>query len=262
MTLNEPLATSSPRPLARLVVLISGNGSNLQAMIDRCRTRWLHAEIVLVVSNEPNAFGLVRAKEAGIPTVARSHKDFSSREAFDQTLIETIQTYRPDWVVLAGFMRILTPNFIQAFEQRLINIHPSLLPKYQGLNTHQRALDAGDTEHGCTVHFVTQKLDDGPIIGQASIDVSPTDTLDTLKTKVHQLEYLLYPLCLKCLLESRPILLGNQLSPESQPSLGSRLAPRLTDFICDHFQIKKQAEWEAGGKNTPLHQDILTEIYA
>ena len=153
-------------------------------------------------------------------------------------------------------MRILTPSFIQAFERRLVNIHPSLLPKYQGLNTHQRALDAGDTEHGCTVHFVTQKLDDGPIIGQASVGVSPTDTLDTLKTKVHQLEYLLYPLCLKFLLESRPILL------ENQPSLCSSLSPRLTDFICDHFQIQKQAEWEEAAKHTPLHQDTLTEIYA
>jgi phosphoribosylglycinamide formyltransferase 1 len=249
MTLNEPLATSSPRPLARLVVLISGNGSNLQAIIDRCRTQWLPAEIVLVVSNDPNAFGLTRAKEAGIPTVARSHKDFPNREAFDQMLIENIQAYRPDWVVLAGFMRILTPNFIQAFEQRLINIHPSLLPKYQGLHTHQRALEAGDSQHGCTVHFVTPVLDEGPMVGQASIDVSPTDTIDTLKTKVHQLEYLLYPLCIKFLLESQPILLNNQPTP------------CLNDFIDRCFQVKNRP-WKIDRKNILLSQDILTEIYA
>jgi phosphoribosylglycinamide formyltransferase 1 len=249
MTLNEPLVTPLLRSPARLVVLISGNGSNLQAIIDHCRTQWLPAEIVLVVSNDPNAFGLTRAREAGIPTVARSHKDFPDREAFDQMLIENIQAYRPDWVVLAGFMRILTPSFIHAFEKRLINIHPSLLPKYQGLHTHQRALDAGDSQHGCTVHFVTPELDAGPIIGQASTDVSPTDTIDTLKTKVHELEYLLYPLCIKFLLESQPILLNDQLTP------------CLNDFIDRCFQVKNR-QWKIESNHTLLHQDILTEIYA
>jgi phosphoribosylglycinamide formyltransferase-1 len=153
----------------RLVILISGSGSNLQAFIDAIQAGALDAEIACVISNKPGVLGLERASKAGIPTAVLVHQDFASREDYDKTLLTEVQQYAPDLVILAGFMRILTPAFVTPLYGKLINIHPSLLPKYPGLHTHQRALDAGDSEAGVTVHFVSAELDGGPVIIQARV---------------------------------------------------------------------------------------------
>tara|TARA_R110001583_G_scaffold83_8_gene1043 strand:+ start:2260 stop:2904 length:645 start_codon:yes stop_codon:yes gene_type:complete len=179
---------------SRIVVLISGGGTNLQAIIDASKHDNYSGDIVAVVSNKADVYGLTRAQDADIPTSVLSHKDFDSREDYDSALITEINHYQPDLIVLAGFMRILTPKFVQKFQGRLINIHPSLLPKYQGLHTHQRAIDAGDTEHGVSVHYVTEELDGGPVILQAKVPVFPEDTADDLAQRVHQQEHRIYPM--------------------------------------------------------------------
>ncbi|MGC8732268.1 MAG: phosphoribosylglycinamide formyltransferase [Halothiobacillaceae bacterium] len=180
--------------MCRIVVLISGFGSNLQALIDAERRNELGgSHIVAVFSNRADAFGLERARKAGLPTEVVSHKDFPAREAFDAALMERIDAYRPDLVVLAGFMRILTPAFVHHYAGRLINIHPSLLPKYPGMNTHARAIAAGDAEHGATVHLVTEGVDEGPIILQGRVPVMPDDTPETLQQRVHAIEHKIYP---------------------------------------------------------------------
>lgn len=177
----------------KLLVLISGNGSNLQAIIDACAAKTLGAEIVGVISNVPTAFGLERAKRAGIATAVVDHKAFASRADFDSAVLKTMQQFDVDLVVLAGFMRILSADLVNAYAGRMINIHPSLLPKYPGLHTHQRALEAGDTEHGCTIHFVTADLDGGPLIAQSRCPVLAGDDPATLAERVHPLEHTLYP---------------------------------------------------------------------
>jgi phosphoribosylglycinamide formyltransferase-1 len=182
---------------SKIVVLISGGGTNLQAIIDACAQTDFPSEVVGVISNKADAYGLVRAQDARIEAVSLSHKDFDSRESYDQALIKKIAIFQPDLVVLAGFMRILTAEFVQHFQGRLINIHPSLLPKYQGLNTHQRAIDAGDKEHGVSVHFVTEELDGGPVILQAKVPVFPEDNADDLAKRVHEQEHRIYPLVVK-----------------------------------------------------------------
>ncbi|MEO1751800.1 phosphoribosylglycinamide formyltransferase [Thiofaba sp. EF100] len=180
--------------MCRIVVLISGHGSNLQALIDAERRGELGGgQLVAVFSNRADAFGLERARQAGIPTEVISHKDFPERAAFDAALMARIDTYRPDLVVLAGFMRILTPAFVQHYAGRLINIHPSLLPKYPGMHTHARAIEAGDAEHGATVHFVTEGVDEGPVILQGHVPVRPDDTPETLQQRVHAIEHQIYP---------------------------------------------------------------------
>ena len=179
---------------SRIVVLISGGGTNLQAIIDACKQDNYGGEIVAVVSNKAGAYGLTRAQDANIATSVLSHKDFDSRESYDSALVGEINNYQPDLIVLAGFMRILTAKFVQKFQGRLINIHPSLLPKYQGLHTHQRAIDAGDVEHGVSVHFVTEELDGGPVILQAKVPVFPEDNADELAQRVHQQEHRIYPM--------------------------------------------------------------------
>ena len=166
----------------------------MQAFIEACTSGALDAQISVVISNKPEAQGLLRAQAAGITTCCIDHRNFDSREAFDQALVKQLQTYDVDLVILAGFMRILTPVFIQAFSGRLLNIHPSLLPKYTGLHTHQRALDAGDKEAGVTVHFVTAELDGGPPILQAQVAVKPDDTAATLAARVIVEEHLIYPI--------------------------------------------------------------------
>ncbi|VAW45774.1 Phosphoribosylglycinamide formyltransferase [hydrothermal vent metagenome] len=181
----------------RIAVLISGSGSNLQAIIDHQKRHSHEYKIALVISNKANAYGLTRAKNANISTQVIEHSQFKSRETFDKALQKTIDDTQIDLIVLAGFMRILTPAFTQHFLGKMINIHPSLLPKYTGLNTHQRALDAGDTEHGLSIHFVTPELDSGPVILQAKVSITPQDTEETLKEKVHQQEYLAYPLVIE-----------------------------------------------------------------
>ena len=185
-----------------IVVLISGSGSNLQAIIDDLADH-PNARISAVVSNRADAYGLVRAEQAGIAQHVLNHKDFADRLAFDSALIEVIDQHQPDLVVLAGFMRILTPEFTRHYAQRLLNIHPSLLPKYKGLDTHQRAIAAGDKEHGCSVHFVTEELDGGPVVIQAVLQINPDDTPDQLARRVHALEHQIYPLAVRWFADGR-----------------------------------------------------------
>ncbi|MDA8665200.1 phosphoribosylglycinamide formyltransferase [Litoricolaceae bacterium] len=178
----------------RVVCLISGGGTNLQALID-WQTKGLlgDAMIVGVISNVASAYGLERAKRASIPTSVLSHRDYADRLLFDQALRSLIDGYDPDLVVLAGFMRILTAEFVTHYHRRLINIHPSLLPKYKGLDTHRRALDAGDTVAGATVHWVTEALDAGDIIQQVEVPVVADDSEERLKARVLEAEHTLYP---------------------------------------------------------------------
>ena len=175
----------------KAVILISGNGSNLQSIIDHADK--IDLQISAVISNRDNAFGLQRAQSANINTYFVDSKIFNSRDAFDNELISIIDKLDIELIILAGYMRILSPLFINHFSGKILNIHPSLLPKYPGLNTHQRAIDAGDKEHGATVHFVTEQLDEGPIISQETVQVDTTDTEKSLAEKVLQREHILYP---------------------------------------------------------------------
>jgi phosphoribosylglycinamide formyltransferase-1 len=174
-------------------VLISGSGTNLQAFIDAVAAGTLDLELRVVLSNRPDAAGLERARRAHIPTECVRHRDFPEREQFDATLIETLDRYQPDLIVLAGFMRILTPVFIKHFAGRIFNIHPSLLPKYPGLDTHQRAIDAGDQWAGSTVHFATEELDSGPAVVQGRVPVESDDTAASLAARVLEIEHQIYP---------------------------------------------------------------------
>jgi phosphoribosylglycinamide formyltransferase-1 len=192
-----------------VVVLLSGTGSNLQALIDSTRTGDSPVRIAAVISNRSDAYGLQRARDAGIATRDLDHKAFEGREAFDSALIELIDAFNPKLVVLAGFMRILSAGFVRHYEGRLLNIHPSLLPKHKGMHTHQRALDAGDTEHGCSVHFVTEELDGGPLVVQAVVPVESADSAQTLAQRVHTQEHKIYPLAVRWFAEGR-LILGEQ----------------------------------------------------
>lgn len=182
---------------ARLVILISGRGSNMRSIIAAAEQGELNIDIAAVLSNRPDAAGLQFAHEAGISTAVIDHKLFESRESFDKAMAAEIDRYQPDFVILAGFMRILTVEFVDHFAGRLINIHPSLLPKFKGLHTHQRAIEAGETEHGASVHFVTAELDDGPVILQAKVPVLTNDNADTLAARVLEQEHMLYPAAIK-----------------------------------------------------------------
>ena len=186
-----------------VVVLLSGTGSNLQALIDSDDVKASPANIRAVISNRADAYGLQRAKDAGIDTRVLDHKAFEGREAFDAALIEVIDEFKPQLVVLAGFMRILSAEFVRHYQGRLLNIHPSLLPKYKGLHTHQRALEAGDGEHGCSVHFVTEELDGGPLVVQAVIPVESDDSPHSLAQRVHAQEHRIYPLAVRWFAEGR-----------------------------------------------------------
>jgi phosphoribosylglycinamide formyltransferase-1 len=177
----------------RIAILISGSGTNLQAFIDRAAAGELEAEIALVLANRPDAYGLERARQAGIPTVVIRHGDFESREAFDRAVAERLDEAGVELVVLAGFMRILSPWFVDRYRGRLLNIHPALLPRFPGLDTHQRVLEAGDEHHGSTVHFVTEELDAGPCILQGRLPVSPSTSADELMARVQQVEHRIYP---------------------------------------------------------------------
>lgn len=193
---------SDAHPPARLVILISGRGSNMQSIVQAINNSELNATVAAVISNKAQAPGLNFARDQGIATEVLSHRGFDSREDFDKALAERIDTYQPDYVILAGFMRILSADFVNHYQHRLINIHPSLLPKYKGLDTHQRALDAGDKEHGASVHFVTPELDDGPVIMQARVPVEADDTADSLAERVLRQEHKLYPAAIRQLLEA------------------------------------------------------------
>ena len=177
----------------RLALLLSGRGSNLGAFLRAQQAGELQGSVEVVISNRPEAAGLKIAQDAGIATAVVDHTLYESREAFDAVLAEKISEFKPDVIVLAGFMRILTTNFVDRFRGQLINIHPSLLPKYRGLNTHQRALDAGEREGGATVHFVTADLDEGPGILQTPVSIEEGDTAVTLASSVLPFEHQLYP---------------------------------------------------------------------
>lgn len=193
--------------MKNIVILISGRGSNFEAILERSRAeRWAEtvgAEIRAVISNRPEAKGLVTARNNGIEAKALDHKTFASREEFDKALGDLVASYEPDLVVLAGFMRVLTPVFTDRFVGRMLNIHPALLPLFPGLHTHERAIEAGCRVHGSTVHFVSSVLDGGAIIGQAVVPVLPTDTPDTLADRGLVLEHQLYPAVVKAFLEGR-----------------------------------------------------------
>lgn len=192
------------REPARLVVLISGTGRNLQALIDASKRGDLGAQIVKVISNRPAVAGLARAEAAGIATQTIDHRGFDTREAFDAALGDAIAAAAPDIVALAGFMRILTADFIRRFEGRLLNIHPSLLPKYRGLHTHRRALEAADRWHGASIHFVTEELDGGPVVLQGRIAVEREDTEQTLARRVmEEVELLIYPAAVRWMADGR-----------------------------------------------------------
>jgi phosphoribosylglycinamide formyltransferase-1 len=180
-------------PPLKLAVLISGNGSNLQSIIDAIESARLNAEIKAVISNNRHAFGLVRATQHGLHTWVLEHEDYKDRKQFDDVLRHYLEAIDPDYIVLAGFMRILGADFIRAFENRILNIHPSLLPAYKGLDTHQRVLDNHEKEHGVSIHLVTAKLDDGPVILQASYPIKPCDDAEKLQQRGHRLEHRMYP---------------------------------------------------------------------
>ena len=199
----------------RVVVLLSGNGSNLQALLDQQST--YSYEIVGVISNSPDAFGLVRAKKAGIPALAIDHTLFSSREVYDQELIKQIDQFNPGLVVLAGYMRILTAPFVSHYSNRLMNIHPSLLPDYKGLHTHRRVLEDHQQQHGTTVHFVTEELDSGAIILQASLPITPKDDEHSLCHRVQKMEHQIYPMAVDLFTSHRLSLSDEGLSLDNKP---------------------------------------------
>lgn len=189
--------------MKNIVILISGRGSNMEAVVRAAEAEKWPARIAAVISNKADAKGLEFAKAHGIPTAVVSNKDFATRDAFDAALAEVIDSFKPDLVVLAGFMRILTAPFVEHYAGRLLNIHPSLLPLFPGLHTHQQALDAGVAEHGATVHFVTAQLDHGPAIVQARVPVLPGDTEDTLAARVLVEEHKIYPYAVRLFVEDR-----------------------------------------------------------
>jgi phosphoribosylglycinamide formyltransferase-1 len=187
-----------------IVILISGRGSNMKSIVAAVESGELPVNVAAVISNRPDAAGLAFAQEKNIATTVIDHTLFDSREAFDQALVKQIDTFSPDLVILAGFMRILTSEFVEHYAGKLVNIHPSLLPKFKGLHTHQRAIEAGEKEHGASVHIVTPELDDGPVVLQARVPVLESDTADTLAARVLEQEHTLYPAAIK------KLLLGNQ----------------------------------------------------
>ena len=207
--------------MRRIVVLISGNGSNLQAIIDACKLKKINATVAAVFSNKTDAFGLERARAAEIPAHALTASQFADRAAFDRELMLEIDAYAPDLVVLAGYMRILSPEFVGHYAGRLINIHPSLLPKYPGLNTHSQVLENGDEVHGTSVHFVTEELDGGPVILQAKVPVFEGDDEEDITARVQNQEHAIYPLVVSWFVEGRlemrensAWLDGNKLPPQ------------------------------------------------
>lgn len=202
-------------------VLISGRGSNLQALLDACADPAFPAEIALVISNKAEALGLARAERAGVATRIIPHRDFADRESFDAAMTAALEGAGIELVCMAGFLRLVTEGFVAHWKDRLINIHPSLLPLFPGLDTHARALAAGVKVHGCTVHYVRHDMDSGPIIGQAAVPVLAGDTADTLAARVLETEHKLYPHCLRLVAEGRVRIVGETtaevLDPDADP---------------------------------------------
>ncbi|MCH8105699.1 MAG: phosphoribosylglycinamide formyltransferase [Proteobacteria bacterium] len=215
MTRSQPR-----RQILSIVVLISGKGSNLQSIIDAIESGCLEAKICAVISNEPGAYGLIRAAAHGIENRVIDHRSFASRDAFDLALHRSIQSFVPDFIVLAGFMRILGSAFIQSNVDKILNIHPSLLPDYKGLDTHKRVIENNETKHGVSIHLVTAELDGGPLILQGRFPVTADDTITELKRRGRQLEHRMYPLVLQWLsvgklhIEQNSIVYEHQLLQE------------------------------------------------
>ncbi|HIJ21700.1 MAG: phosphoribosylglycinamide formyltransferase [Gammaproteobacteria bacterium] len=201
---------TQPSPI-KIVVLISGRGSNLQSLFHAQQAEQLNVEFAAVISNRPQAAGLQFAQQQQLATTVVDHTRYSGRESYDQSLIEAIDSHHPQLVVLAGFMRILTPQFVRHYAGRLINIHPSLLPNFKGLHTHQQALDAGVEQHGASVHFVTEELDGGPVFLQATVAVEADDTAEVLAARVLHQEHQLYPAAVQLIAEGRIALVDGRL---------------------------------------------------
>jgi phosphoribosylglycinamide formyltransferase-1 len=202
-----------------IVSLISGRGSNFEAIYKAAKAKSWDVRFTGLITNQPEAKGLEFAKSVGIPTAVIHHRSYPSREAFDEALMQQIDAFGADLLVLAGFMRILTPGFIEHYEGRMINIHPSLLPRFPGLHTHERALEAGDRVHGATVHFVSTGVDEGPIICQSEVPVLPTDNPSDLAARVLKTEHQIYPLAVEWFINGRLQIAGNRVSvdpPELQ----------------------------------------------
>ena len=212
--MTDNITAAEPLPI---VILISGYGSNLQAIIDSAGNGILPVTIRGVISNRPDVLGLVRATKAGIPTRVIDHSRYKSRLEFDNALQTAIDGFQPALVILAGFMRILGSRLINHYRCRMMNIHPSLLPAYPGLNTHQRILDAGEKLHGVSVHFVTNELDNGPVIVQAQIEVMPGDDAKSLAARVQSLEHRIYPEAIKWFAEGRLECIGNKIYMDKKP---------------------------------------------
>lgn len=206
--------------MKNIVVLVSGSGTNLQAFIDACGNKIPNARISAVISNKSDAYGLQRAVNSGIDIHSLSATGYESREKYDEALATLIDLHQPDVIILAGFMRILSDAFVLRYQGKMLNIHPSLLPKYPGLHTHQRAIDAGDKEHGTSVHFVTPELDGGPVILQAKVPIFEEDTIEEVASRIQAQEHVIYPMVANWLAEERltmqngkAILDGNILGP-------------------------------------------------
>ncbi|MGR6862215.1 phosphoribosylglycinamide formyltransferase [Aliivibrio salmonicida] len=206
--------------MKNIVVLVSGSGTNLQAFIDACGNKIPNARISAVISNKSDAYGLQRAVNSGIDIHSLSATGYESREKYDEALATLIDLHQPDVIILAGFMRILSDAFVLRYQGKMLNIHPSLLPKYPGLHTHQRAIDAGDKEHGTSVHFVTPELDGGPVILQAKVPIFEEDTIEEVASRIQAQEHVIYPMVANWLAEGRltmqngkAILDGNILGP-------------------------------------------------
>ena len=195
-----------------VAVLISGSGTNLQALIDHCARDDYPARIVLVISNNPDAKGLERAEKAGIPTKVINHRDYPDRETYDDQLHQALKEHNVKIICLAGFMRILDARFVNRWRNRMLNIHPSLLPSFKGLHTHERAIEAGVRFTGCTVHFVNPELDDGPIITQSVVAIDPDESAESLAARVLSQEHIIYPQALKLVAEGRVRVVGNKVT--------------------------------------------------
>jgi len=203
--------------MKNIVILISGRGSNMEAVVRAAQAEQWPARIAAVISNRADAKGLAFAAAHGIATAVVPNKDYATREAFDAALANTIDAYAPDLVVLAGFMRILTPGFVEHYAGRMLNIHPSLLPHFPGLHTHEAALAAGHAEHGATVHFVTAELDHGPMVDQVAVPVLPGDTAQTLSARVLEQEHVLYPRAIRWFIEDKLTVEGGEVYGPHRP---------------------------------------------
>jgi len=216
-------------PDAKIAVLISGRGSNLKALLDACADPDYPAEISLVISNKPKADGLEHARAAGVTQAVIDHRDFETREEFDAAVTERLRAAKVDYVCLAGFMRMLSADFVDEWRGRLINIHPSLLPAFRGLHVQERTLDGGVKIAGCTVHFVSAEMDAGPIVGQAAVPVLPGDTVETLSARILEQEHRLYPASLRLIVEGAARISGAVVQYDSQIKCEGSLINPPTD---------------------------------